>query len=64
MAEQCFKKVDPKSTVCGVHYVPLVQDRVPIDQFAPHVGQIVCLRCPVSRDVVQEAPGFWKQEPI
>jgi hypothetical protein len=61
MAEQCFKNVDPNSPICGVHYVPLVYEQVPIDQFDPNIGKVICFRCPISRDVVQDGPGFWIQ---
>ena len=55
MAEQCFIKQRSRPPICGVHNVPLVQTEVNIDQNAPHLGHITCLRCPVSRAIILDA---------
>jgi hypothetical protein len=52
MAEQCFKKKGSNPPVCGVHNVPLVQNRISIDPLAPGLGHITCFRCPVSHAIV------------
>jgi hypothetical protein len=53
MAKQCFRKKD--SPVCGEHNVQLVQGETPIDPFAPHLGHVNCLICPVSQFVVLDS---------
>ena len=55
MAEQCFKKKVTNPPVCGVHNVPLKQIQVIIDSNAPGLGQINCLKCPVSQVVALDA---------
>jgi len=54
MAEQCFKKKGLIPPVCGVHNVPLEQNQISIDSFAPRLGHITCFRCPVSYAVVRD----------
>jgi hypothetical protein len=63
MAEQCFKKKGSLPPVCGMHNVPLVQSQVPIDRDSPELGQITCLRCPVSRAVALDAQRFQSRKP-
>lgn len=55
MAEHCFTKKVTNPPVCGVHNVPLRQIQVTIDGNAPGLGQINCLKCPVSRVVALDA---------
>jgi hypothetical protein len=50
----CFEKKNSNQSVCGVHNVALVQNRIPIDSNAPGLGCITCYVCAVSRAVVQE----------
>jgi hypothetical protein len=52
MTEQCFKKQGSNPPICGVHNVQLVQTEVRIDQYAPQLGLISCLKCPVSGAVI------------
>jgi catabolite regulation protein CreA len=54
MPVMCFQKKDSNQTVCGVHNVPLVQNRIAIDPNAPGLGLVTCYICAVSRSVVQE----------
>jgi hypothetical protein len=54
MAEQCFKKKGSNPHVCGVHNVPLVQNRISNDPLAPRLGHITLLRCPASHAVVPD----------
>jgi hypothetical protein len=58
MAEQCFKMKVTMPPICGVHKVPLKQSQVSIDRNAPGLGQITCLKCPVSQAVALEAQRF------
>jgi hypothetical protein len=58
MAEQCFKKMVTNPPVCGVHNVPLKQSQISIDGNAPGLGQINCLKCPVSQVVALDARRF------
>lgn len=58
MAEHCYKKKVTYPPVCGVHNVPLKQSRVSIDGNAPGLGQINCLKCPVSQVVALDAQRF------
>jgi len=58
MAELCFKKNVTNPPVCGVHNVPLKQSQISIDGNAPGLGQINCLKCPVSRVVALDAQRF------
>jgi len=64
MTEQCFRKKESNPPVCGVHHVPLVQSHVSIDMNSPGLGQITCLRCPVSRSVALDAQHVSAQKPI
>jgi len=53
MPDLCYQKANSDPPVCGVHGVPLVPDRVPVDLMSP--GKMVdCLRCPKSGAVVRE----------
>ena len=58
MVEQCFKKNVTNPPVCGVHNVPLKQIQVTIDRNVPWLGQINCLKCPVSQVVALDAQRF------
>jgi hypothetical protein len=58
LAEQCFKKNRSNPPVCGVHNVPLVQNKISIDPNVPGLGHINCFRCPVSHAVVPDAEEF------
>jgi len=55
MATPCFQAKDAMPPVCGVHNVPLVRDRIPIDPNNPQLGQITCYVFPVSREVVADS---------
>ncbi len=57
MADPCFRKKGSNPPVCGVHQVPLVPVTVAIDHNAPHLGQVPCYMCPVSRQVVPDPPA-------
>jgi hypothetical protein len=53
MPDLCYQKANSDPPVCGVHGVPLVPDRVFIDQITP--GRAVeCMRCPTSGFVVKD----------
>ena len=58
MVSACFMKENSKPPpMCGVHNVALVEDRLPIDPYAPHLGHITGYVCPVSgRLVAGETP--------
>ena len=58
MPVQCFQQKDSDPPICGVHHVHIVQRQIPIDQFAPGLGRVICSLCPVSDSVVQEVRGF------
>jgi hypothetical protein len=64
MAEQCFRKKGSIPPVCGVHNVPLVQSHVSIDRNSPGLGEVTCLRCPVSRFVALDAQDASLLKPI
>jgi hypothetical protein len=53
MSGMCFQTKDSSSPVCGVHQVPLVQDRILIDSNAPGLGRVTCYVCPVGKAVVR-----------
>jgi hypothetical protein len=57
MTEQCFEKKDSNPPICGVHNVLLTLGRTPIDSFAPYLGGVTCLICPVSQLVVLNSDG-------
>ena len=57
MAEQCFREKDSNPPVCGAHKVQLVLGESPIDPLAPHLGRVSVLICPISKLVVDDAPG-------
>ena len=40
--------------ICSVHGDALLQMKVPIDNFHPHLGSVLCLVCPVSKLIVTE----------
>lgn len=63
MAEQCFRRKGSIPPVCGVHNVPLVESNVPIDRNSPGLGQITCLRCPISQSVALDAQGLSPRKP-
>jgi hypothetical protein len=52
MVKACFRKENSKPPICGVHHVPLTQSKLPIDPYAPHLGQITVWICPVSGQVL------------
>jgi hypothetical protein len=54
MVRICFKTENSDPPVCGVHHVPLIRKNVPIDPYAPHLGHITGLICPVTGQVVQD----------
>jgi hypothetical protein len=58
MAELCFAKKVTNLPVCGVHNVPLKPSQVSIDVNAPGLGQINCLKCPVSQVVALDAQRY------
>jgi hypothetical protein len=57
VAAPCFRKKDSNPPVCGVHLVLLVPVTVAIDTNAPHLGAVLCIVCPVSRQVLPDLPG-------
>ena len=54
MMEKCFSKKGSNPPVCEVHKVAVVRKRVAIDPYAPALGSVTCILCPVSRAVVRE----------
>jgi hypothetical protein len=52
VAKPCFVKKDSHPPVCGVHGFALVKEKIAIDEYAPHLGYVICHRCPVSNAVV------------
>jgi hypothetical protein len=60
MAAVCFRKKNSHPPVCGVHNVALVESKLPIDANAPHLGHVTGYVCPVSRQVVADAPAAAK----
>jgi hypothetical protein len=54
MEQSCFQAKGSTPPACGVHNVLLVLDTLPIDAHNPHLGQITCYLCPVSRKVVAD----------
>jgi hypothetical protein len=56
MAVPCFRKKDSSPPVCGVHKALLVPVRVAIDHNAPHLGEVPCFVCPVTRQVLPDPP--------
>jgi hypothetical protein len=57
MAAPCFRKKDSNPPACGVHLVLLVPVTVAIDNNAPHLGEVPCIVCPVSRQVLPDPPA-------
>jgi hypothetical protein len=58
----CSLKKNTHPTLCAEHHVPLVESQIAIDPYAPGLGSIKCLRCPVSLHVVvQDEKKSWKQ---
>ena len=57
LRERCFQEKDSNPPACGIHHVQLVQTDVPIDQYAPYLGKVPCLRCPVSGSIATDVPG-------
>jgi hypothetical protein len=50
----CLIKKETHPLICGLHNVPVVQDRFPIDSNAPELGFITCYVCPVSREILSD----------
>ena len=56
MLDRCFKKDGSSPPICGVHGVALVLTSVPIDKYAPGLGKVSVLKCPVSQTIVWDKP--------
>jgi hypothetical protein len=52
MEDPCFIKKDSEPPACGVHHIAVEEGSIPIDPNAPHRGHITCLRCPVTKAIV------------
>jgi len=55
MAEQCFRKKDSNSPVCGVHNVPLVQKQLPAEMIGAGYKGFSFFVCSVSGAVLNDA---------
>jgi len=58
MEIHCFREPSSTPSSCGQHHVPLESSPELIDTCAPFLGQITCLRCPVSHALVLDEHGF------
>jgi hypothetical protein len=54
MAEPCFKKKVSNGLVCGVHNVPLTQQKSSDFLETSGLGSFTFFICPVSGDVVRD----------
>ena len=54
MTVVCFQKVNTTPPLCGIHYMPLMREQVPVDPHMPQLAKVDCFRCPVSGMIVKE----------
>jgi hypothetical protein len=54
MTRACFKKKGSNPPMCGVHNVPLIQQRSFDDSASAGIGDFTFLVCPVSSAVVND----------
>ena len=54
MQEQCYRMPGSNPPVCGIHNVPLVQKKLPVEMAVSGHQHFVYLMCPTSGFVIRE----------